>query len=468
MSTDLVVVANRLPVERTDEGRWRRSPGGLVSALGPALAGRTAEWVGWSGEASDDEDRPAAGAPRMRGLRLTPVELSDRDVRDYYHGFCNATVWPLYHDVIVPPVYRRRLWEAYRRVNRRFADAVAKSAPQGACVWVHDYQLQLVPQMLRAARPDLVIGFFLHVPFPPPELFAQLPWRAEVIEGLLGADLVGVQTPADADNLMRSISRLTPHRQSDHQVMHEDDRRRVQLRAFPISVDMAAVEATAASAHERGQVRRARRDLGDPATVLLGADRLDYTKGIDVRLKAYVELMEDGRVDPNDAVMVQVAAPSREDLEQYQRIRDEIELLIGRASGGFGHQEHVPLRYISQPMEHRRLVALFAAADVMLVTPLKDGMNLVSKEYVAARVDGDGALVLSEFAGAARELDAAWLVNPYDAEGVKRAVVAAMTAPVEERRERMSALRDSVRRYDVSRWCQDFLTTLASVHATGR
>ncbi|MFD2417506.1 alpha,alpha-trehalose-phosphate synthase (UDP-forming) [Amycolatopsis pigmentata] len=467
-SADFVVVANRLPVDldRGADGtqRWTASPGGLVSALEPFLRSRKGAWVGWPGVPGVEVD-PFAD----EGMVLYPVTLTSEDVRDYYEGFSNATLWPLYHDVVERPVFDRQWWEAYVKVNRRFAEASAEVAAGGATVWVQDYQLQLVPSMLRELRPDLRIGFFLHIPFPPVELFMQLPWRAEIVRGLIGADLVGFHRPGGAQNflwLARTLVGLEPSRGAvgvrSRPGMMQVGNRTVRVGAFPISIDATGLDALARTKEVAERAAQVRRDLGNPRTLLLGVDRLDYTKGIDLRLQALHELLHEGRVRPEDVTFVQLATPSRERVEHYQRMRGEIEQMVGRINGEFARVGHPVVHYLHQSVNRTELAAFFSAADVMVVTPLRDGMNLVCKEYVACRHDLGGALVLSEFAGAAAELTSAFLVNPHDLDGVKNALEAAITLDPAEGRRRMRALRRQVLTHDVDRWARSFLEALGS------
>jgi trehalose 6-phosphate synthase len=472
--SEFVVVANRLPVdqERLPDGSttWKRSPGGLVTALEPLLRRRRGAWVGWPGVVGDEigaDEEPIV----QDELRLQPVRLSAKDVADYYEGFSNATLWPLYHDVIVNPIYHRVWWERYVDVNRRFAEAASRAAARGGTVWVQDYQLQLVPRMLRALRPDLTIGFFLHIPFPPVELFMQLPWRTEIIDGLLGADLVGFHLAGGAQNFLFLARRLTGANTSRGSVgvrsrfgEVELESRTVQVGAFPISIDSKALDQAARDRNVRRRAREIRAELGNPRKILLGVDRLDYTKGINVRLKAFSELLADGRVKRDDTVLVQLATPSRERVESYQVLRNDIERQVGNINGEYGEVGHPVVHYLHRPVPRDELIAFFVASDVMLVTPLRDGMNLVAKEYVACRSDLGGALVLSEFTGAAAELRQAYLVNPHDLEGVKDAIDAALNQPVEEGRRRMRSMRRQVLAHDVDRWARSFLDALAEAH----
>jgi trehalose 6-phosphate synthase len=455
-SAGLVVVSNRLPVrlEEDDAGsRWRTSPGGLVSALTPVLRGRDGVWVGWSGQPG-----LVRHPETHEGIALRAVPISAEELDDFYVGFSNATLWPLYHDAIRSPVFDRRWWQAYVSVNHRYAETAAQAAGPGATVWVHDYHLQLVPMMLRALRPDVRIGFFLHIPFPPQELFVQLPWRREIVEGLLGADLIGFQVPGAASNFSRLARRLTDAGAAGGGLHY--DGRIVRVGAFPISIDVDELAGRATHPAVIARSREIRRDLGDPELVLLGVDRLDYTKGIDQRMRAVAELFEEKTLRPAEHVMVQIAVPSREDDAHYQAERDHLERLVGEVNGRFATVGHPAIHYLHRSVPFDELVALYLAADVMLVTPLRDGMNLVAKEYVASRTDGTGALVLSEFAGAARELRHAILVNPHDLDGIKGAIREAIELAGDDATARMRRLRRVVRNADVYAWAQSFLAAL--------
>jgi trehalose 6-phosphate synthase len=455
----LVVVANRLPVDRDPEGGWRRSPGGLVTALEPVMRRTEGAWVGWAGKPDLDVE-----PFEFEGTQLVPVRLSAEDVELYYEGFSNDTIWPLYHDVIAEPRYRRVWWDAYVAVNQRFADAAAAAAGENATVWVQDYQLQLVPRLLRQLRPDLTIGYFHHIPFPAYGLFAQLPWRRQVLEGLLGADVIGFQRVQDAGNFARAVRRQLRFdtKASGITVPLAHGGERVALaKAFPISIDSASYIEIARRPEVQARAREIRESLGNPRRILLGVDRLDYTKGIRHRLKAFGELLEDGRVSVEDVTLVQVASPSRERVEAYVQLRDEIELTVGRINGDYDTMDHTAIRYLHQSYPREEMVALYLAADVMLVTALRDGMNLVAKEYVASRVDNRGVLVLSEFAGAADELGSAVRINPHDIDGLKDAIIRAIEMPAAEQGRRMRALRRRVLEHDVEDWSREFLAALA-------
>jgi len=438
----IVVAANRLPVTRTPAG-WNPSPGGLVRAMLPLLRASGGTWVGWTGIADDD-----IGPFEHDGVKLQPVSVSAAEVQDYYEGFANDTLWPLYHDALRESTYSVRHWDAYVAVNQRFADHLAELAPSDAVVWVHDYHLQLVPQMLRRRRDDVLIGFFVHIPFPPVELFMRLPWRTEIAAGLAGCDLVGFQRSINAANFTSVCEELLG--------------RTTRCGAYPISIDVAELEAIAAGRDTRQRSNRYRTRLGEPEVVLLGVDRLDYTKGISQRLRAYQSLLDDGTLDAERCVMVQVATPTREGVEHYQNERKEIEQLVGEINGVHSRLGHPALHYLYQSLALEELVALYRTGDVMIVTPLRDGMNLVAKEYVTTRLDGDGVLVLSEFAGAADELLDAVLVNPHDPAALRTAIVTGVEMHRHERRARMASLREVVRASDVQGWAERFLAELTA------
>ncbi|MGJ3507108.1 alpha,alpha-trehalose-phosphate synthase (UDP-forming) [Enemella sp. A6] len=464
MGTDkasFVVVANRLPVDRVElpDGSvsWRTSPGGLVTALEPVMRAHEGAWVGWHG-APDEELEPFV----EDGIHLVPVPLSEQEVAEYYEGFSNATLWPLYHDVVAPPEFHREWWDAYVSVNRRFAERAAAVADDGATVWVQDYQLQLVPQLLREARPDLKIGFFLHIPFPPTELFHQLPWRSEIIKGLLGADLIGFQVPGGAQNFVRLVrQRLRMETKGDRVTLPNG--RVATARAYPISIDAKAFHELAHRPDVQERSKEIRSDLGNPKTLFLGVDRLDYTKGLKQRLRAFGELVAEGRIDPEEAVFLQVATPSRERVDQYKMLRDEIDQLVGRINGDLGTIGNPPITYLHASFPREEMAAMYAAADVMVVTPLRDGMNLVAKEYVACRSGNHGALVLSEFAGAAKEMRQAYQVNPYDINGLKATMELAHHDAGSNKARRMRALRKTVFERDIDRWASSFLNDLDEV-----
>lgn len=451
-NNQFVVVANRLPVDRVD-GTWVASPGGLVAALAPVLKANKGCWVGWPGEPGADFE-PFDND----GITLHPVKLDSDDFHDFYEGFSNSTLWPLYHDLIVTPIYHRSWWQRYRTVNEKFARAAADVAAEGATVWVQDYQLQLVPGLLREMRPDVTIGFFLHIPLPSPDLFRQLPWRAEVLRGLEGADLIGFQRERDEANF-RDLAATFPGDQSQvpERVGTTGAATIPRTGTFPISID-----ASGFSPADESDIAKVRGSVANPRTLMLGVDRLDYTKGILQRLTAIEELLEEGRLD--SIAMIQVATPSRERIASYKKTRAGVEEAVGRINGRYGSLGNPVVHYEHHSVPKSQLRNYYSAADIMLVTPFKDGMNLVAKEYVACHPDGSGALVLSEFAGAAVELDRAHLCNPFDVESVKGAIMGAVDKQgSDEARDAMLAMNAHVLEHDVARWADSFLDVLREV-----
>lgn len=460
---DLVIAANRLPVDRVvaadGSSDWHRSPGGLVTAMDSVMRGREGAWVGWAGETGE-----APEPFEESGMWLHPVPLSDRERETYYEGFSNDTLWPIYHDVIVPAHFHREWWQDYERVNQRFAEAVCEVAAPGAKVWIHDYQLQLVPALVRALRPDVRIGWFNHIPFPPVELFAQLPWRRRILQGLLGADYLGFQRGPDAQNFLRACRQLDGRTTKGDVVTTADadgHTRQVRASAVPISVDFAGLEELARTEPVQRRAEQIRASLGNPEVVMLGVDRLDYTKGIRHRLKAYEELLADGSVSSPSVTLVQVATPSRERVEAYKELRTDIETTVGGINGTYSAIGAPAVHYLHQSYPREEMAALFQAADIMLVTPLRDGMNLVAKEYVTCRHDGGGALVLSEFTGAWHEMKQAFVCNPHDIEGLKNVLLRVMSMDERDKRRAMRALRRRVADNDVQKWADTFLTNLA-------
>ncbi|APT85467.1 alpha,alpha-trehalose-phosphate synthase (UDP-forming) [Corynebacterium aquilae] len=459
---DFVVVANRLPVDVSTAADGTTtvtpSPGGLVTALKPVLEKQRGCWVGWPGTIGEiPEDFASPG-----DIHLHPVALNQQEFEEFYEGFSNATLWPLYHDLIVTPVYNSDWWESYREVNHAFARAAAEVAAEGAVVWVQDYQLQLVPSILKLLRPDVTVGFFLHIPFPSPELFRQLPWREEILRGICGADLIGCHVPTSATNLLQS-ARTSESVDSVELIDHTSVReplghiitttgRRIDVGAFPISIDSHSLKQAAAEAPTLP-------DLPGAPQIVLGVDRLDYTKGILQRLNVFEELYAAGAIE--NTVFVQIATPSRERIDNYRATRAQVEQAVGRINGLYGQVGAPVVHYLHRNLSRQELLSFYNAADVMLVTPYKDGMNLVAKEYVACHGDGSGALVLSEFAGAAEELTRAYLCNPYDVESIKAQLVAALKAVADgAARGRMLDMHSQVIACDVALWAESFLACL--------
>lgn len=456
----LVVVANRLPVSRGPQG-WRAAAGGLVTALRPVIAKTGGAWVGW-------DDDPEGVPPRVDGLDcdLHPVSLSTADVRGYYHGFANRTVWPLFHDLVVEPVIDRGWWRSYQDVNRRFAEMTAEVAAghdAPPMIWVQDYHLMLLPEMLRGMIPDAPIGFFLHVPFPPPELVSRLPWRDQLLTGLLAADSVGFHTAQYRDNFIRSVQHLFTGITALGDTLILPDGRQVRCVAHPISIDTEefarlgtgdATDAELADLREQFAGRR----------VFLGVDRLDYTKGIRHRLQSIELLLERNPSLRREVAFVQVAVPSRDDVQEYRDLRTQVETEVGRINGRFTEPGHdVPVHYLYRGVPREKLGAYYRLADVMCVTPLKDGMNLVAKEFVVVQAAaGDaGVLLLSEFCGTAMEFgDDAVRCNPFDVEGQSYLMESALELDESDRKARIRRMAETVKRADVFRWVDEELASI--------
>jgi trehalose 6-phosphate synthase/phosphatase len=459
----VLIVANRLPVtvHPTESGiEVQKSSGGLATGLLRPHEQSGGLWIGWSG--GTDEFSPEQRAEldqKLADMRLVPVPLTADQVARYYEGFSNGVLWPLFHYLLDQMPLHVRDWEPYVEVNERFAEIVAEHYREGDLIWVHDYQLLLLPELLRQRLPDARIGFFLHIPFPSEELFRTLPERDRLLGGLLGADLVGFHTPAYLRHFAASLTQILGLTVEIDRVQVAD--REVRLGVFPMGID---AETFGALARDPGVQAEAEALRGDGSVrLLVGVDRLDYTKGIPRRLLAYERLLQTHPELRERVRLVQVAVPSRTGVEAYQEFRSLVDGLVGRINGDFGTPRWVPVHYIYRGLSEAELVALYRAADVMLVTPLRDGMNLVAKEFVASRTDGDGVLVLSEFAGAAWELPEAIQVNPYDVEAAAESYYRALTMAPEERRIRLGPLRARVETYDVHRWVATFLEQLESV-----
>ena len=456
----IVIVSNRLPValRATRDGvELSPAPGGLATGLRYVHDQADSLWIGWAGDLSS---LPRAGRKQatreLQDRRIHPLELTRGESKAYYDGVCNSVLWPLFHYEIDRLPSALPDWAIYRAVNERFAEAIVREYRDGDAIWIHDYHLLLVPGLVRKHLPEATIGFFLHIPFPAVEVFQVAPWRREILAGMLGADLVGFHTPDYASQFEDAVRRLTAFEVAPGRVVANG--RDVRVRAYPLGVDAGWFTAMASGA----PVRAERDLLCRTATEwsFLGVDRLDYTKGIPRRLLAYEQLLRDNPWLRGRVSLTQVAVPSRETVPSYQRLRQEVEETVGRINGEHGTAEWTPIRYLHQSVPPQQLVALYCAADVMLVTPVRDGMNLVAKEFVASRADGDGVLVLSEFAGAACQLPEAVSVNPYAVDDMAAAMRQAIAMESGERRARMRALRARVAAEDVAWWTSSVLSDL--------
>jgi trehalose 6-phosphate synthase len=468
----LVIVSNRLPVvlEQKSKGRWEAKPGsgGLVTAMAPVLKDRGGLWVGWPGPGigenldadPDDLLQNAVGD----GYTFKAVPLTAEEVDGYYYGFANEILWPLFHDLQTRCNFDPAYWQVYRGVNRKFAEVVARNARDDDHIWVHDYQLINVGRELRELGVSQQTAYFLHIPFPPLDLFLKLPWRFRILEAMLAYDLLGFQTQRDRRNFTQCIRAMLEGvtlRGRGRVVTARVDRREVRIGNFPISIDFDEFARKAESAEVDRRVAEIQADLGSEyfrRTLLLGVDRLDYTKGIPERLAAFENALERFPQLREKISLVQIVVPSRVHIPKYRDLKLEIERMVGDINGKYARTDWVPIHYIFRSVDRAELVALYRAAGVALITPLKDGMNLVAKEYCAANINEDGVLVLSEFAGAASQLHGdALLVNPHDLEQVAETIAAACRMPRAERNRRMGRLRRRIRSADIYWWVDSIL-----------
>jgi trehalose 6-phosphate synthase/phosphatase len=461
----VLIVSNRLPVtaKSTDDGeiRLERSVGGLATGLRTTHATSESWWIGWLGDLRLDSKERHQVREQLGKMRASAVSLDAADAKIFYSRLSNGVLWPLAHDRLDRLPLHLEGWDSYERVNERFADAVAELWRPGDLVWVHDYHLMRLPALLRKRIPQARIGFFLHIPFPNPEIFLVLPARKWLVEGMLGADLVGFHTRRYRGHFTAAVRRLFGLEMDADSHLRYDDRA-VRLGIFPMGIDAKAFNDRAA---DPGVIMRSLGHKPGKERLILGIDRLDYSKGIPRRLAAVERLLESHPEWRRGVRFLQVAVPSRGSVGAYRSFRREVEQLVSRINGRFGTSTWMPIHYMHQSLEHDDLIALYRAADVMLVTPVRDGMNLVAKEFVACRNDENGALVLSEFAGAADDLSDALVVNPYDIDGVAESIHHALVMDAGERRRRMKALRTTVFERDVNWWTQEFLGALAGMGA---
>jgi trehalose 6-phosphate synthase/phosphatase len=462
----ILFVSNRLPIVLEQQGNdWsiHGASGGLVTALDPVLKRWGGVWIGWPGNADIEPaklDELIADFGQREGYQIVPVPISHEDHKKFYDGYCNQIIWPLFHDLQTLSNFQPDFWASSQKVEKNFAQIVQQNARPGDLIWVQDYQLMGLGKALAEIGVDNKLAFFLHIPFPSPDIFCKLPWRKEVIEGLLHYEVIGLQTTRDLRNFSDCVNRLLPHVEQ----RHTSRQSRLKLNGhtcvagvFPIGIDFEEF-ARGANEPEVMQMSREFRDNYPDRQIILGVDRLDYTKGIPYRLRSMARALERYPDLHRKVTLFQVVVPSREGVPQYQDLKLEIEQMVTHINGKFTEPGWVPIHYVFRHVERKELLAWYRAADVALVTPLKDGMNLVAKEYCAAKVDGNGVLVLSEFAGASEQLGRwAVLVNPYDVDCVADAIKLAAVMTLAERREAMEKLRTNVREQDVHWWLSQFL-----------
>ena len=457
-----ILVANRLPVTigvdpDTGQQTLTHSVGGLVTGLRPLHESSGGLWVGYPGAEPDDDVRR-----QLTEHNLVPVELDPQDYEDYYEGYSNDAIWPLFHYFTEFGSFVPEQFEAYRRVNQRFADVICDLAEPGDAVWVHDYHLMLLPRMLRDRGLDVRIGFFLHIPFPADETFRILPQRVEILRGLLGADLIGMHTYDYTYNYLRSVRRILGIESQAGTVRMRDHNVRVE--AHPLGIDTAEFQEKAYSQNAERFLTQLKRTIGD-RQVILGVDRLDYTKGLLLKLQAFERLLERSPRWAERVLFMQLAVPTRAGIDTYQDLKSEVERRVSEINGIYGSPLLSPINYLYQTVTQEELCALYRVADVCFVSPVRDGLNLVAKEYVVCRDDGGGALVISEFAGAVSELGEALRVNPWDIEGTADQLERALEMSLGERNERMMPMHSRVIQNDVHHWVRDFMSSLEETEA---
>jgi len=472
----LIIVSNRLPFAVQEEAgkfQFSQSAGGLVTGLSSFLKTMRSSsssisdyiWVGWPGTTVSDQGRAVLKSAALSQYDCYPVFLSVEEMERFYLGFCNSTIWPLFHYFPSKAVYSKEFWQQYKKVNHMFGQAIFEILQPNDLLWIHDYHLMLLPSIVRAKSPGTLTGFFLHIPFPSYEIFRLLPaeWRREILEGLMGADLLGFHTYDYTQHFLQCVVRILGHDHTMGQILTAE--RVVKTETFPMGIDFENF----ASATTDPQVERETQELKKSfpgAHIILSVDRQDYTKGILNRLAAFELLLETNPQYRGKIVLVMIVVPSRIGVEHYDKTKKHIEELVGKINGQFGNIKWTPVVYQYKHIPFKSLVALYKLSDVGLVTPLRDGMNLVAKEYIASRTDNTGVLVLSEMAGSAKELGEAIIINPNNPEEISLAIVDALEMPIEEQQRRNRLMRNRIRRYNVIRWAEDFINTLFSVQDT--
>jgi trehalose 6-phosphate synthase/phosphatase len=471
----LIVVSNRLPfaLDSTGEDLWTVTPavGGLVSAIEPVLRGRGGTWIGWPGIAGEIPKQPLAEATRDAGYNVVPVTLTETERDEFYYGYSNEVIWPLFHDLQSFCNFEPAYWQAYKQVNERYADAIVRSAKVDDFIWVHDYHLMYVAQALREHSVDRKLSaltFFLHIPFPPYDIFAKLPQQQRLLRALLQFDLLGFQTRRDVRNFLQCVRRVM----SDAKVLSRHEMyvvrfegRKIRLGHFPIGIDFDAF-ANGAKSEAVAEKSQQLRTSFPGCQLILGSDRLDYSKGIPERLRAFRNALERYPELRGRVVLIQVVVPSRVEIPRYHEFKGRIDRLVGDINGRFSTSIWSPVQYHFRSLDRNDLLAHYRGCDIAFVTPLKDGMNLVAKEYCACRIHQDGMLILSQFAGAAEQLKPdALLVNPYDVEQLADTLLGAFQMNQAERRARMKRMRGVVRDENVFWWVDSFLKAGAKLAA---
>lgn len=455
-----IIVSNRLPIKIQKVNNdlvYQPSEGGLATGLGSIYKEGDNIWIGWPGLYVDNKTQKDKITQELKGNNMRPVFLTEEEIKDYYEGFSNETLWPTFHYFNNYAIHEQSLWEAYVTVNQKFCKEILKVAEPGDTIWIHDYQLLILPQLVRYKLPLSSIGFFLHIPFPSYEVFRLLPWRKELLNGLLGADLIGFHTYDDMRHFLSSVNRIVSLSHTNGQV--DVGNRKVLIDAFPMGIDYDKYHETASSAETLKREVRYRTSIGE-SKLILSIDRLDYSKGIPKRLLAFEEFLRRNSDWRGKVSMLMVLVPSRDKVERYKELKNEIDELVGRINGQFGRLSWTPVHYFYRSFPLTALSAFYRMANVALVTPMRDGMNLVAKEYIASKLDKSGVLVLSEMAGASKELLDSILINPNDINQMVEAIKTALTMPKEEQNRRIESMQTNLKKYNIHHWVKIFMERL--------
>lgn len=457
-----IIISNRLPVKITEENNeytFVPSEGGLATGLGDVYQSGNSIWIGWPGF-EVPEERQDEVREKLAALHLYPVFLTQNEINQFYEGFSNEVLWPVFHYVVTYAHYEQSYWDCYQSVNEKFAKAALQLIDSQDKVWVHDYQLLLLPGLLRKYLPEATIGFFQHIPFPSYEIFRLIPWREELVNGLIGADLIGFHTYDDVRHFLTTATRLLPINSSAN--ILNNNERQIVVEAFPMGIDADKFNELTKSAEVKKEIDFFRKEK-EHLKIILSIDRLDYSKGILERLRAFELLLQLHPAYIGKIALFMVVVPSRDKVQQYKDLKEQIDQLVGNINASYRSMDWIPVNYFYRSFPIEVLSALYATADICLVTPMRDGMNLVSKEYIASRTNNDGVLILSEMAGAAKELTEALVVNPNNLGDIMEAIVLGLNMPLEEQEQRMVAMRAIVSKYNVKHWVKNFVTRLAEV-----
>jgi trehalose 6-phosphate synthase/phosphatase len=455
-----IIVSNRLPVRIEREGdelSYQPSEGGLATGLGSIYKEGNNIWIGWPGASFDDENLRDEVTEGLKKENMRPVFLTEEEIEEFYLGFSNQTLWPACHYFVQYIDYDQQNWESYKRVNQKFADVIAQNLEPGDIIWVHDYQLMLVPQLLRQELPDITVGFFQHIPFPSYEVFRTLPWRRELLEGMLGSDYIAFHTYDDMRHFLSSVHRLVGLPYEGSQVQLED--RLVSVDSLPMGIDYEKYAQNAEHPEAVERESRYRNSLG-PQRLILSMDRLDYSKGITRRLEAFDKFLEVHSEYREKVSLLLIVVPSRDKVPNYKELKEQVDELVGKINSKYGRMSWTPIHYFYRSYPFRALGAFYRMCDVAMITPLRDGMNLVCKEYIASRTEGDGVLILSEMAGSSKELADAILVNPNDQNQLVASIKEALEMPFEEQKLHMNAMKKTIAKYDIFNWVKLFFDNL--------